>query len=297
MEPANVIERLSYFREQVSGLIYCDTTDSTGTLQVDVLPVVDLYAKAQLLKNRSEYNFAHYGHRIYTNYYHEHCKVADFQPSWSVPVTNDIFLEKLVVSWNSSLADYSLLGPTRMSLYAKCPVSSLLSFPKRTTAPISPRPFRLHARMGTTYDRASISFQRRALVRKLGPSIATKKLNRHAYLHELSRAQSVLSPFGLGEITLKDYETFLCGGCLIKPDMSHMETWPDLFRPGETIACFNWNLSDFDEVLTSLSDHSEARIAIATKGQENYQQHLDPSQGSLLFVEHFGNLLSKIRRQ
>ena len=35
VEPANVIERLSYFREQVSGLIYCDTTDSTGTLQVD----------------------------------------------------------------------------------------------------------------------------------------------------------------------------------------------------------------------------------------------------------------------
>ena len=297
MEPTTVIECLSHFRKQVSGLIYCDTTDSTGTLQIDALPVVDLYAKAQLLKNRLEYKSSHYGNRVYTNYYHKHGKVLDGQPSWSAPITNDALLEKLVVSWNSGLADYSLLGPVRMSLYEKLPVSSLLSFPRRVVAPTSPRPIRLHARMGTTYDRASIGFQRRAVSAKLGPGISTKKLSRHAYLHELSRSRSVLSPFGLGEITLKDYETFLCGGCLIKPDMGHMETWPDLFQPGETVACFDWNLNDFDTVLTSLCDNTNARIAIATAGQENYQRYLDPVQGSLLFVEHFSNLLSKIKRK
>ena len=40
----------------------------------------------------------------------------------------------------------------------------------------------------------------------------------------------VISAFGLGEIILKDFETFLTGGMLMKPDMSHMETWPNFMK-------------------------------------------------------------------
>ena len=79
--------------------------------------------------------------------------------------------------------------------------------------------------------------------------------------------------------------------------MNHLETWPDLFRPGETVAYFDWDLADFDSVLTSLYDDSEARIAIANAGQENYRQYLNPDKGPLLFVKHFSNFLSKIRRK
>ncbi len=291
-----VIEALEYFRKRVSLLIYCDTTDSTGSLKVDVLPIVDCYAKGQLLRDRSEYRTTHYGHRIYTDYYHRHTGVVDGVPDWSEPITENAHLKKLAVSWNSGLADYSLFGPVRMSLYNHFPVSSLLSFPRRTTSPNHPRPMQLHARMGTMYARASVSYQRQLILSRLGPLAATSKIGRRSYLNELSRSQSVVSPFGLGEITLKDYEVFLSGACLIKPDMNHLETWPDLFRPGETVACFDWNLADFDSVLTSLYDDSTARIAIAKAGQKNYLQHLSPDKGPLLFVKHFSNLLSKTKR-
>ena len=296
-DAAAVIDTLEYFKTQIPQLIYCDTTDSTGSLKVDVLPIVDCYAKAQLLRNRSEYCAPHYGHRIYTDYYHRRAGITDDEPDWSEPVSQNTHLEKLAVSWNSGLADYSLLGPARMSLYGHFPVSSLLSFPRRRTPPGRPRPMQLHVRMGTTYARASISYQRQMILSRLGPLVAAGKINRRSYLDELSRAQSVLSPFGLGEITLKDYEVFLSGACLIKPNMNHLETWPDLFRPGETVACFDWDLADFDSVLTSLYDDSEARIAIANAGQENYRQYLDPGKGPLLFIKHFSNLLSKIRRK
>ena len=43
-EASGVIEALMHFRQRVPQLIYCDTTDSTGSLQADVLPVVDCYA-------------------------------------------------------------------------------------------------------------------------------------------------------------------------------------------------------------------------------------------------------------
>ena len=296
-EASAVIEALKNFRKQIPKLIYCDTTDSTGSLQVAVLPIVDCYAKAQLLRDRSKYKFSYYGHRIYTDYYHRHAGVADDEPDWSEPISENDHLKKLAVSWNSGLADYSLLGPARMSLYSHFPVSGLLSFPRPIASPDHPRPIQLHTRMGTMYARASVSYQRQMILSRLGSLAAAGKIRRRSYLNELSLSQSVLSPFGLGEITLKDFEVFLSGACLIKPDMTHLETWPDLFRPGETIACFDWDFADFDSVLTSLYDDSESRIAVATAGQENYQQYLDPDKGSCLFVKHFANLLSKIQRK
>ena len=37
-----------------------------------------------------------------------------------------------------------------------------------------------------------------------------------------------MSPFGLGEITLKDFEVF-SGSLLMKPNMDHMLTWPNFY--------------------------------------------------------------------
>jgi hypothetical protein len=71
----------------------------------------------------------------------------------------------------------------------------------------------------------------------------------------------VVSPFGFGEITLKDFEVFLTGGLLLKPDMSHMQTWPDVFRAGETMAAHAWDLSDFeDTVARTAACYDEFRL-------------------------------------
>jgi len=296
-EASGVIEALMHFRQRVPQLIYCDTTDSTGSLQADVLPVVDCYAKAQLLRDRSKYRTSHYGHRIYTNYYHQTDGVADRDPGWSRPISESTHLEKLSVSWNSGLADYSSLGPMKMSLYGHFPVPRLLSFPRRMTPPNNPRALPLHTRMGTSYARASISHQRQTILSKLGSGVNARKLNRRSYLKELSQSQSVLSPFGLGEITLKDFEVFLSGACLIKPDMSHLETWPDLFLPGVTFASFKWDFNDLENIISFLHDEPQSRIAIATAAQENYRRFIDTNTGPSLFVKHFSNLISKIERK
>ena len=151
--------------------------------------------------------------------------------------------------------------------------------------------------MGTSYPRASISHQRQTILSKLGSGVNARKLNRRSYLKELSQSQSVLSPFGLGEITLKDFEVFLSGACLIKPDMSHLETWPDLFLPSVTFASFKWDFNDLENIISFLYDEPQSRIAIATAAQENYRQFVDPNTGPSLFVKHFSDLISKIERQ
>ena len=37
------------------------------------------------------------------------------------------------------------------------------------------------------------------------------------------------SPFGWGDICIRDFETFICHSCLVKPDMSLIETWPNYY--------------------------------------------------------------------
>ncbi|WP_341913893.1 glycosyltransferase [Ferrovibrio terrae] len=296
-DTTGILEEFSGFRDRIGSVIYCDTTDSTGWVQVELLPLVDLYAKAQLLKDRRGYLVPHYGHRIYADYYHRVSGVADDQPEFSTPVKDEALLGKLALSWNSGLADYSLLGPYRMAAYERLPLPSLLGLPRVSAYPEDVRPVAVQMRMGLHYNRASVSYQRQQIARKLEKYRHGDKLRRWRYWRELCDSRLVLSPFGLGEITLKDYEVFLTGGCLVKPDVSHMETWPDFFRPNETIACFSWDLENLESVIDDLLRDTSRRLALAATGQKTYMKYQDGRESGALFASHLSELVQRAQKR
>ena len=78
-----------------------------------------------------------------------------------------------------------------------------------------------------------------------------------------------ISPFGWGEIAYRDFEIFISGAALLKPSMSHMKTWPDIYVEGETFVSYSWDLSDIDEKLHYLGE-SATSTEIAQWGQETY---------------------------
>ena len=265
-------------------VIYCDTTDSSGSLLVDLLPIVHGYAKSQLVIDRSAYQKPMYGHRPFSDYYHRVFGINDDKPEWSPVVRNPALLTKLCVSWNSGLADYSLYGPTRMAIYNRLPLSVLLRFARPSRAPSQPRSKNVSCRFGTAYPRASVAFQRETIREKLARQIDTRKISRRHYFHELETSKIVVSPFGFGEITLKDFEVFSTGGLLLKPDMSHMETWPNLFRDGVTMLSFRWDLSDIETVLVNALESYNRHVEKAVAGQEAYQAHTTGADAPGLFI-------------
>ncbi|MDT3687762.1 MAG: hypothetical protein RO009_22265 [Pseudorhodoplanes sp.] len=273
-------------------VVYCDTTDSSGSLQADLLPAVHVYGKAQVLADRSHYLRPLYGQRLYADYYHRTLGIEDATPEWSVPVRDKYELEKIRVSWNSGLANYSLHGPARMALYHRLPLPGLLQFPQPTKLPSAPRQQGVSCRFGTDYPRATVAIQRKMIRDKLAGRIDTRKLSRREYFHELESSKLVVSPFGYGEITLKDFEVFLTGGLLLKPDMAHMETWPDFFRGGETMLAHRWDLSDFEtqleDAVTNYARHAEK----ALRGQEAYRAHTSGPDAPALFMRHLRNLIA-----
>ena len=285
------LDELSSLAESVDALLWFDISDSTGWLQSQVLPFVTLYCKAQLLRDRNAYLQAVYGNRIWADYYHGAQGVEDDEPVWSRPVDAPDHLEKLRVSWHSGLADYSLWGPARMALRKYVPFDGLLRYPTRFTPAERRRTVSLACRFGANYPRETVCYQRRRIREILKRHVPTRKLGRRAYLEEMKTAKVVVSPFGFGEITLKDFEAFLCGAALLKPDMSHMETWPDLFRGGETMFAHRWDMSDLEDVLDAVLSDDTARERVAAAGQNEYRRHIAGETGAEEFCHRFKGLI------
>ena len=292
-ETEAVVAEFESLKGRVGRLLYFDTTDSSGMLQVEILGIVDLYCKNQLLRDRRLYLKPIYGARIYADYYHRTLGVADGAPEYSAPVPDPALLSKLQLSWNSGLADYSPLGPARMAAYRRIPFSALLRFPAAVAAPARPRAIPVSCRFGAAYSRQSVAWQRLAIRRALGPRVATDKLPRFAYFRELAASRIVVSPFGFGEITLKDFEVFLTGGLLLKPDMSHLETWPDFFRANETMIVHRWDLSDLEARIDEALADEPRRRAIAGEGQSCYLRELGSPDAEARFADRFAALIAR----
>ena len=282
------LERLA---SRARKLFYFDIKDSTGWDHARALPLVTAYFKNQLLRDRSLYLQPHYGYRLYTDFYHRTAGVEDDDAEISEPIANPALLDKLHLGWNSSLCDYSLQGPHRLALYRRFPLAALLRFSGAMTPAAAPRPNDLSCRIATRYARNTVAWQRQAMAKRLAERLTTERVPRRAYLEEMRRAKVVPSPFGFGEICYRDYEAFQAGALVLKPDMSHMETWPDLYRDGETIVSHKWDFSDLEETIGALLADDARRIEIAQQAQDNYRRHLTGDQAAQLFVEHVSAIL------
>ncbi len=290
-DTAGVIASFERFRQQAERVLFFDINDSSGWPHARILPYVDAYVKNQLLVDKTHYLQPLYGHRFYTDYYHHRDQVCDTDPSYSEIIEDPALLTKLKIGWNSGLADYSLRGPYRMMLYNKLSYNPLLSFPRRYYPSSINRARDLSCRMGIHYARNSVAWQRRQIQKKLQKYLPTEKVSRRKYFRELIASKVVISPFGLGEITLKDFEVFITGGLLLKPDLSHMHTWPNWYQSNQTIVTYQWDLSDLEAVIETVLANYSDYVAIARAGQDNYRKYLIGDQAAQLFCEHFIDII------
>jgi len=295
LEPSNRNEFLKSIRASAKTIIWLDMTDGTGTTWFGVLPYVDLYAKTQLLKDRSLYFKQLYSGRYNSKYYHERFGVEDIYQYGTRETLKPDELNKLALFWNLGLGDNHANTTWRRRLRT---IFSIARNQYKFTPSSQPRRIDVSYRASDHSNLATVAFQRKETREHL-TQFATEtgkivqwegKLSYFEYLRELSQAAIVASPFGLGETCPRDYDCFLAGAALFKPDMDHLETWPDYYESGVTYMPFAWDFSDFEEKLLYLLDSQEKRLQIAQTGQERYLHSLSPAGGDE-FAEHFSRLL------
>ncbi len=292
---AQALEQLDHLRKRNPWIIWLDVTDSTGATQFQVLPYVDKYFKKQLLKDRTLYLKEYYGARIYCEYYKNHFNLPSEEAFRCQPMDTS-YLQKLDVSWNLALAPYYRFGLLTsfahclpLWLKGNCFFKSDMVF-----LPWEERNVDIGFRGSDRYNNKALGFQRietkRALARR---GVATGPVSRRKYLSELRKTKIGVSPFGAGEICFRDFEIIQAGGLLLKPDMSHCETWPDLFIENETYVPFRWDFSDFEQTINDLLSSPDKMKSIAKKAQGKYKDFFSEA-GQEEFCQRF---IERVRPQ
>jgi hypothetical protein len=288
-------EIFSFFekiRRKTNRLLWFDNTDSTGATQFAVLPYVDGYYKGQILKEKENYLKKYYGKRIYTDFYHKKYNIIDKEDNSGTVIPDEKDLHKIKVYWNSSLGDYSSYVNY---LYRLRCISNLFYF--RTAEFISSfknRKTDVSCRIGLKYIRNTIKFHRLRIneILKENFQVSTDKISLKEYYSELSNSRIGISPFGAGEFAYRDFEIIINGAMLMKPDMSHLETWPNLYQEYKTYVPFKWDFSDLvDKIKEYLA--TEKYSTIAEEAQNIYHKYLYEKQGKEEFCQRFKKIVTQ----
>jgi hypothetical protein len=118
----------------------------------------------------------------------------------------------------------------------------------------------------------------------------THRVPQGQYYDELNRSRICVSPLGYGELCWRDFEAILCGCLVIKPDVSHLRTEPNIFVPHETYVPVQWDYSDLADSCDYYLAHESERARIASRAYDILLEHL---RGDW-FAKMFGTILDRL---
>lgn len=220
-------------------------------------PFIDLYVKKSLFRDRARYFRPTLGDTNLTDFYGWQYGMPEPKVDWQVPRS---IVPKLTAGANFFTAPALIKG-----------------FLGAPPDPTSERPIDLHARLetrGTPWYAAMRSDCVRRAEAMDARTVTGAGLPWAAYIAELGSAKAVFSPFGYGEICWRDIEGFMTGAVVVKQDMGHLETRPDLYRAWETYVPVAWDFSDLEANVRRVLDDAALRTSIATNAWRAVQRYL-----------------------
>lgn len=269
---------LDRLRDRYRRLIVFDDTADPREVRPAAVRVADQYFKKQLCADRDEYRRTVYGKRLFSDYYHRTHGIEDRNPTILDPLSEED-IGKLRLSWNLGIGSFPR-SSRRQGALRRLPYPGVarllhpnpLRHLERPVLEAEHRDPKISARFAPRYDKATVAYQREHFSVRVGEDerFLTGTLSRRAFARELSRVAIVLSPFGWGEICFRDFEAVTAGAVLMKPSMSHIETWPDIYRDGVTYASVDWDGARLEEVAARLLADPAYRNRLAQSAREIY---------------------------
>lgn len=268
------------YRSVNSKLIYYDLSAATGSRELHLIKYVDLFLKRQIFKNKSIYKDGVDGTQQYR--------------IWATSEKLDLYsctedeLKKIKVGWNLGYRDYS--SPLFV-LFNR----SFTPFWSRTnfTSPDTSKPITCSFRGKLNTGHGGQRKKGIEILKKLDDSrfVTGPTINKKDFYKEMAASKVVFSPFGHGEICYRDIESFVYGAILIKPDVSHIETFPNLFIEHKTYIPCSWDLSDLEKLLIEIDQNYKDYKHIAHQGQKTFKEI---SSDFDLFYDHFTDIINSV---
>ena len=250
-----------------------------------LLPVVDLFLKRQCYRRRDDYFTKYAGGNVFTDYLEKErgYDLDGWYMGSPVPPGHGA---RILPGWNLGTANYFRescvsreLKPSPKTIDIFCRVS--LGAEDREE---------WYRRYRTEALEAIGSLQGEFDCAVSGGFTGAGLVPMEQYYTELRESRIVVSPFGWGETCRRDFEA-VCHGCLlVKPDMSHIETLPDIFQAGVTYAPCQWNFSDLTEIAHHYLRNESARRKVVANAYQRLRSYFTEHH----FPRHIANLLGLI---
>jgi hypothetical protein len=247
-------------------VILLDTFDQSSSPLLPAVETVDRYVKKAVLADRSRYAEPFAGGYIFSDWVQRHLNLP--LDGWSFGTT-----------LAPELAGRIVVG---FGFAAGLPFRKLMSLSRFTPWPWSWRAVDLNLRLGVVssahrqswyarYRNWCVDFARQSLPGfKLSP---TDRVGYWRYVADLWQSRMVLSPFGYGELCLRDVEAICAGALLLKPSVEHLQTSPDLYQPYKTYVPLKWDLSDLPEKVSHYLAHADESRRIVRTAHETLLQY------------------------
>ncbi len=236
-------------------------------------PEIGFYLKKSLFRDRENFFRPFRGDTNLTEFYGDLYGISAEPVDWNVPRA---ILPKLRLSPNFFTA------PRFLRTFAAQEMPSL-----------EDRPLDIQTRFGKRGSPWYQAMREDALARVRaieGLSLSpTERVSYPQYMQEMRQSKLCFSPHGYGELCWRDVEGVLSGAVLIKPDMSHLESLPDIYQPGVTYLPVKWDFSDLEEVVRRALADPDLRAEIAGNAYRMIADYVRQAR----FVEDMGFLFQE----
>ena len=269
-------------RQKYDKIAFFNGNAGGGIPRLEVLPYVDLFYSKALFKDKSLYGKQLYGGELYTDYFHTNQGINDEEDRIRAVEKDPLELAKLRLSWNIGIGEFPRRKwIQRAGVYSARKLNIEASRPFRLkkgyTWPESNRKdIDIHARILMT-DKSTIARQRQIILDTINdrPEFLTGSVGQKEYNREIGRSKITLSPFGWGELCIRDFEAVLGRSLLMKPEMEHLETWPDIFQKDETYIPLAWDCHDLLEKTKYYINHDKERNKIIEQALTLYREQIE----------------------
>lgn len=117
------------------------------------------------------------------------------------------------------------------------------------------------------------------------------KLPFEQYINNLKDSKICLSPFGMGELCFRDFESILMGTILLRPDQSNIITSPNIYVEGETYIGCKLDWSDLEEKIDYiLNNFNELNQKINYNAQKMLKEEYTYESFCKYYYDIFNNL-------
>lgn len=252
-------------------IIVIDPFDQASSRFFNVLPYVDRLLKYQRLKDVYQYHQPLAGGTVITDFVTK--KLGFDIKDWSVQSEVPVGYEhRIATGWNVTLIKrfkQKLLSPFPWHTNHK--KKSIDVFCRLSYGPQNQLEWYGQYRMAAVEALQPLAAHYNLAVS--GEFSGQRVVSSQQYFQEIERSRIAFCPFGWGETTWRDYEA-VCYDCLlVKPDMSHIDTQPNIFIPFETYVPVRWDFQDLVEKCDYYLQHPEEAERIIQNARQVYTDY------------------------